>query len=183
MSARVGEVELAGTLAGPESAWPVSEAGLAHALEEAGMPPGALRLVRDGGWLTVEPAQAVLPMPSFRADPGAALGEAVRKLSGGRPLPEDWGSTLRAVEYQEGRKVETVVGLADDGVHAVSRVVPWQPVPDAGVAQLVRRYWLVGLLLAVALGGMAWLNRADLMASLKTPVDAGASEDAASEQP
>ena len=164
MSQRVGEVELAGTIAGPESAWPVSESALANALAQAGMPAGSLRLGRDGGRITIEPSRPGWSAADFGQEPGAALGAALRTLSGGARLSEDWGSTLRAVAYGEGQKVETLIGLAEDGVHAVSRSQAWQPVPQADWSHWVRRYGLIVALLTIALGGTLWLNRAEIQA-------------------
>ena len=158
MSPQIGQVALAGTLAGPESAWPISESALAHAMEMAGAPKNCLRLVRDGGRITIEPSQQGWNSADFGAAPGASIGEVVRELSGGRRIPEEWGSTLRVTHYQSGQKVETLVGFAEDGVHAVGRSQPWQPVPEAKVGHWVQRYGLVAVLLAVAFGGWAWLN-------------------------
>jgi hypothetical protein len=159
LSEQLGDVQLAGTLAGPESAWPLNEAALATALKQAGMPPGSLRLLREGGWLTIEPTASTWPETAFHADPGAALGEAVRKLSGGSRLPEEWGSTLRVVHFREGEKLETLVGSTEDGVHALGRSVAWKPVPKASALGAAKRYWMLAVLLSVAFGGLLWLRR------------------------
>lgn len=172
MSPRVGEVELAGTLAGPETAWPISESALSRAIEDAGAPAGCLQLVREGGRITIEPSQGSWNSADFGVAPGAAIGEVVRKLSGGRSLPEEWGSTLRATHYQSGQKVETLIGFAEDGVHAVGRSQPWQPVPEAGVKHWMQRYGLVALMLAIAIGGWAWLKRAELAAYFRGDLSA-----------
>lgn len=172
MSPQVGEVELAGTLAGPESAWPISESALTRAIEAAGAPSGCLQLLREGGRITIEPSQSSWNSADFGVAPGAAMGEVVRKLSGGRSLPEEWGSTLRVTHYQSGQKVETLVGFADDGVHAVGRSQPWQPVPEAGMRNWVQRYGLVAVLLAVAIGGWAWLKRDELAAYFRGDLSA-----------
>lgn len=164
MSPQVGQVALAGTIAGPESAWPISESALAHAVEAAGAPAGCLRLVREGGRITIEPSQPEWNSADFGAAPGASIGEVVRQLSGGRRIPEEWGSTLRVTHYQSGQKVETLVGFAEEGVHAVGRSQPWQPVPEAGVRHWLQRYGLIAALLAVAFGGWAWLNWSELTA-------------------
>jgi hypothetical protein len=123
------------------------------------MPPSSLRLLREGGWLTIEPSAPVWPETAFHGDPGAALGESVRKLSQGSPLPADWGSTLRMVHFRDGEKVETLVGSAEDGVHAVARSVPWRPVPKPSAMGILKRYWLLALLLGIAFGGLLWLRR------------------------
>jgi hypothetical protein len=158
LSEQLGDVQLAGTLAGPESAWPLNEAALATALKQAGMPPGSLRLLREGGWLTIEPSAPVWQEAAFDGDPGAAMGEAVRKLSRGARLPDDWGSTLRMVHFREGEKLETLVGSAEDGVHALGRSVPWKAVPKPNAIGLVKRYWLLVVLLSIAFGGLVWLR-------------------------
>jgi hypothetical protein len=169
LSERLGDVQLAGTLAGPESAWPLSEAALATALQQAGMPPGSLRLLREGGWLTIEPTAAVWPETAFHGDPGAALGESVRKLSRGARLPDDWGSTLRMVHFRDGEKIETLVGSAEDGVHAVARSVPWRPVPKPSALGIAKRYWMLVVLLAIAFGGLLWLRREAIAEALFGP--------------
>jgi len=169
LSERLGDVQLAGTLAGPESAWPLNEAALATALKQAGMPPGSLRLLREGGWLTIEPAAPVWPETAFHGDPSAALGESVRTLSRGARLPDDWGSTLRMVHFREGEKIESLVGSAEDGVHAVARSVPWKPVPKTSALGLIKRHWLLVLLLSIAFGGLVWLRHDEIAESLFGP--------------
>lgn len=169
MSDQLGDVQLAGTLAGPESAWPLGEAALAVALKQAGMPPGSLRLLREGGWLTIEPTAPTWPESAFHGDPGAALGEAVRVLSNGARLPDEWGSTLRLVHFRSGEKLETLVGSSEDGVQAIGRSVAWKPVPKATALGLVKRHWLLVLLLVVAFGGLLWLRRDALAEALFGP--------------
>lgn len=133
------------------------------------MPPGSLRLLREGGWLTIEPSAPTWPESAFHGDPGASLGETVRILSGGASLPEEWGSTLRMVHFRENEKLETLVGSAEDGVHAIGRSVAWKPVPKPTALGLAKRYWLLILLLTIAFGGLLWLRRDAIAESLFGP--------------
>lgn len=158
MSVREGEVLMAGTIAGAEAAWPVSEAALSRALEAAGCPNDCLRIVREGGWITIEPAAARHSTMEFGQDAGVAIGQAVRELAQGRALSEEWGSTLRVTTYGKQRKTETLVGMGEDGIHVVSRESPWQPVPQAGAREWFARYGLIAILLTIALTGFVWMQ-------------------------
>ena len=175
MSEQLGDVQIAGTLAGPESAWALTEASLATALQQSGMPPSSLRLLREGGWLTIEPSASKWPETAFHGDPGAALGEVVRRLSSGARLPDEWGSTLRMVHFREGEKLETLVGSTEEGIQALGRSVPWRPVPKQSLSGLMQRYWLLIVLLAIAFSGLLWLRR-DAIAESLFGLDTGAQE-------
>lgn len=181
MTRQPGEIELAGTLAGPEAQWPLRERHLAEALEQAGLPAGSLRLIQEGGRLTIEPGRTPLPAAEFRSPPGDALGRVVEHLAGGRALPEDWGSTLRLTHYEDERKTEYLLGLAEDGVHVVGRESAWRPVPQQSPTAWLRRWWLPLILLVLAFGGWAWLERDSLLAYLRGEAPAAGQSSATSE--
>ncbi len=171
MSVRPGMVELAGSMAGPWTEWPLQPERLRAALRDLGAPEDALTLHSDGGWLTIEPGREFVETAAFgNGVPAEILAAALQNLHGLMPKPsEEWASTLRLTEYQQGQKVEALFGLTAEGVQAVGRQTPWQPVPEAGPLDLLRKYWLIGIMLLVAIGGTVYLNWDQLMEGLKNP--------------
>lgn len=183
MRPQPGWVQLAGSMAGPWQEWPLQPEALRSALRDAGAPEDALKLHTDGGWLTVEPGHEFIPSDTFgSAQPAEVLAAALHSLHGQMPqASEEWASTLRLTEFQEKHKVEALIGLTQDGVQAVGRQSPWVAVPEAGPMDLLRRYWLVGIFLAIALGGTLYLNWDEMLASWRgeTPAEEGTTQNPA----
>jgi len=156
-------------MAGPEHQFPLSEGALAQACEAAGLPRGLWRLESDGGRLIIEPSVERLSAAQLQQLQGVSIAEAsaaaLRALTQGRPLPEDWASTLRVTEYEANRKVDYLLAFAEDGLHVVGREMPWIAVPEASAWQRIRPLAIPIGLLTVAILGSAWLNREQLLES------------------
>ena len=58
--------------------------------------------------------------------------------------------------------VTTYDGLFEDGIHVVSREMPWQPVPEAGMREWFARYGLIAILVTIALSGFMWMYWDDI---------------------
>ncbi len=171
MKPQPGWVEIAGSIAGPWQEWPLQPESLRAALRNAGAPDTALKLHTDGGWLTIEPGHEFMPTESFGGSaPAEALAAALQELHALMPKPtEEWASTLRLTEFHQQHKVEALVGLTSTGIQAVGRQSPWVAVPEAGIGDLVRKYWLIAILLVIALGGWLYVNWDQMLASMPSP--------------
>jgi hypothetical protein len=171
MNAQPGWVEIAGSMTGPWQEWPLQPESLRAALRKAGAPDTALKLHTDGGWLTIEPGHEFMPTDSFGSvAPAEALAAALQELHALMPkASEEWASTLRLTEFHEQHKVEALVGLTATGIQAVGRQSPWLAVPEAGIGDWVRKYWLVAILLAIALGGTLYMNWDQILEDWRNP--------------
>lgn len=169
MNAQPGWVEIAGSMAGPWQEWPLQPESLRAALRKAGAPEDALKIHTDGGWLTIEPGHEFMPVDTFGGGhPAEVLASALQEVHALMPKPsEEWASTLRLTEYQEQQKVEALIGLTQEGVQAVGRQSPWLAVPEAGATDWLRKYWLIAIMLTIALGGMLYLQWDEIVASFR----------------
>ncbi|MBC8404985.1 MAG: hypothetical protein H8E15_07150 [Planctomycetes bacterium] len=166
MSAKPGQVELAGSMSGPWAEWPLQPENLRQALRDFGAPESALRLHVDGGWLTVEPGQEFVAAELFSdAAPAQLLAQVLQQLHELRlnKGSEEWVSTLRVIEYEQSQKREVLIGLTSEGIQSVGRESAWCAVPEPSQWDWLRRNWIIVTLLLIAVVASLYLNRDELL--------------------
>jgi len=167
--AQPGIVRLTGLLEGPRESWEPTAEAVADALGRAGVPPGILEVLDDGGRVLLEACPRTFPRAQFAGEPSSAVGLALGFLleEGPGQMPEGWASTLRMEEFGRDRIQETLFTLTPEGVRAVARERPWTPPPPESLATRARRLLPLAILVGVAgLLGL-WLRRDEILGAAR----------------
>jgi len=161
MNPEPGTVQLLGLYEGPASAWTPTADQLEDALRRAGAPDNLLHAVISGGRASLEPDPGFFPRGQFSDEPAAAVALALEMLLeesvGGQPA--EWFSNLRMLEFQDNKRIETLLQVHPDGVRGVTREQPWSPIPRQSYLSMLREQWWIVALVVLGFGISTWLKR------------------------